>query len=69
MVDEAIEAAGEEAADGRLAFASDAAGADLVVVAGLNELEHFGEESGWILKIGVHGDNDVAAGVVEASEQ
>lgn len=65
MVDEAVEAAGEEAADGRLAFAGDAAGADLVVVAGLDELIHLGEKSGRILEVGVHGDDDVAPSVVK----
>ena len=68
MVDEAVEAAGKKTADGRLAFAGDAAGADLVVIAGLDELIHLGEKGGRILEVGVHSNDDVAPSVVKTGQ-
>lgn len=75
-VDELVENAGKKAADGRFAFAGDTAGGGTiyrfwcgVLVGWVDVFEEFGEEAGRILAIGVHGGNEIAASVFEASEE
>ena len=75
-VDELIENAGAEAADGRFAFAGDAAGGGAIVffdgVLGrlwVDVFQKFGEKAGRVLAVGVHGGDKVARGMFEAGEE
>jgi len=73
-VDEFIENAGAEAADGRFTFAGDAASSGAIPafcggVGWVNITEEFGKEAGWVLAVGIHGSDEIASSGLEAGEQ
>lgn len=73
-VDKFVEDAGAEAANGRFTFAGNATGGGYIVFffggfGGVDVLKKFGEETGWILTVGVHGGNKITGGVFEAGEE
>lgn len=73
-VDEFVEDASAEAADGGLALAGDAAGGGAGVFLGggvfrVDVAEQLGEEAGGILAVGIHGGDEIAGGGFEAGEQ
>lgn len=68
VIDKFIKNAGEETADGRFAFAGDAASGDTIILAVLEITEHFRKELGWILEISINYGNVIAIGVPESGE-
>lgn len=67
-VNKFIKDASAEATDRRFAFAGDAASGG-AVVAFFDTLDHFGEEAGRILAIGIHRRDIIASCVFEAGEE
>ena len=66
-VDEFVKTASEKAADRRLTFAGNTASGN-TIVAVLDKMDHFWEEAGRILKVGVHHCDEVTLGIFETSE-